>query len=85
MTSENAQRTLVLLCFRAADGHIDRYKNWCAWAFVGRASGGSDQHALAKLFYPHIDSADRVSCRPKFAGSIDPANCRSARRSGMRR
>lgn len=71
---EDAQRTVGLLRFHAAEWHIDPHKI----GVVGFSVGG---HLVANLsthfeqrLYPPVDAADRISCRPDFAVAIYPGH-----------
>jgi acetyl esterase/lipase len=71
---EDAQRTLGLVRYRAAEWHIDPHKigvigfsaggHMCAWIST------CYQHRL----YKPVDAADKVSCRPDFAMPIYPGH-----------
>jgi acetyl esterase/lipase len=74
MALEDAQRTLGLVRFHAAEWHIDTHKI----GVIGFSAGG---HLVADLCahfkkraYPVIDSADFVSCRPDFGLAIYPGH-----------
>lgn len=43
---EDAQRTMGLARFHAAEWHIDSAQNWSARIFGGRVSGGGNQHPV---------------------------------------
>ena len=66
MALEDAQRTLRLACFHAAEWHIDPHKI----GVVGFSAGGHLSAAMsnhfAKRLYPAVDAADKESCRPDF-------------------
>lgn len=71
---EDAQRTVGLLRFHAAEWHIDPHKI----GVMGFSAGG---HMVAnisthfdKRAYPPVDTADKVSCRPDFAVAIYPGH-----------
>jgi acetyl esterase/lipase len=74
MALEDAQRTLGLVRFHAADWHIDPHKI----GVLGFSSGGHLVAAMsthfAKRLYPAVDAADRESCRPDFAIAIYPGH-----------
>src|ERR1700721_2043180 len=74
MALEDAQRTVGLVRFHAAEWHIDPNKI----GVLGFSSGGHLVAAmsthLAKRFYPAIDAADKASCRPDFAVAIYPGH-----------
>jgi acetyl esterase/lipase len=71
---EEAQRTLGLVRFRAAELHIDPHKI----GVIGFSAGG---HLVAgisthfdKRLYPAVDAADKESCRPDFAVALYPGH-----------
>lgn len=70
---QDAQRALGLLCFHAAEWHIDSKRI----GIMGFSAGG-DLSALASTrfaqrTYAPADAADQASCRPAFALLIYPA------------
>ena len=73
MALEDAQRTLGLVRFHAAEWHIDPHKT----GVLGFSSGGHLSAAISTHFdkrsYPAVDAADKESCRPNFAVAIYPA------------
>jgi acetyl esterase/lipase len=74
MALEDAQRTVGLVRFHAAEWHIDPHKI----GEVGFSSGGHLSAAIsthfAKRLYPAVDAADKESCRPDFAVAIYPGH-----------
>ena len=74
MALEDAQRTMGLVRFHAAEWHIDRHKI----GVLGFSSGGHLSAAIstyfAKRLYPAVDAADKESCRPDFAVAIYPGH-----------
>jgi acetyl esterase/lipase len=74
MALEDAQRTLGLVRFHAADWHIDPRKI----GVLGFSAGGHLSVAMSvhfdKRLYPRVDEADQVSCRPDFAVAIYPGH-----------
>jgi acetyl esterase/lipase len=71
---EDAQRTLGLVRFHAAEWHIDPDKI----GVLGFSAGG---HLVAvisthfeKRLYPTTDAADKESCRPDFAVALYPGH-----------
>jgi acetyl esterase/lipase len=71
---EDAQRTLGLVRFRAAEWHIDPHKI----GVLGFSAGG---HLVANISthfqqraYAPVDAADKISCRPDFAVAIYPGH-----------
>jgi acetyl esterase/lipase len=71
---EDAQRTLGLVRFHAAEWHIDPQKI----GVLGFSAGGHLSAAISNHFdhrlYPAVDAADRESCRPDFAVPIYPGH-----------
>ncbi len=74
MALEDAQRTMGLVRFRAAEYRIDPHKI----GVLGFSAGG---HLVAdisthfdKRLYPAVDTADKVSCRPDFAVALYPGH-----------
>ncbi len=74
MALEDAQRTMGLVRFHAAEWHIDPHKI----GVLGFSAGGHLAAAIsthyAKRLYKALDSADQVSCRPDFAVPIYPGH-----------
>jgi acetyl esterase/lipase len=74
MALEDAQRTLRLVRFHAADWHIDPHKI----GVLGFSAGGHLVAATSTLFnkplYPPVDAADKESCRPDFAVALYPGH-----------
>jgi acetyl esterase/lipase len=71
---EDAQRTVGLVRFHAAQWHIDSHKI----GVLGFSAGGHLVAAISvhfeKRLYPFVDAADKESCRPDFAVSIYPGH-----------
>src|SRR5664279_5487938 len=71
---EDAQRTVGLVRFHAAERHIDPHKI----GVLGFSAGGHLSAAIsthfARRLYPPQDAADKVSCRPDFAVPIYPGH-----------
>jgi acetyl esterase/lipase len=71
---QDAQRTLGLVRFHAAEWHIDPRKI----GVIGFSAGGHLVTATSTHFdkrsYPLIDAADKVSCRPDFAIALYPGH-----------
>src|SRR2546425_7854746 len=74
MALEDAQRTVGLVRFHAAEYHIDPHKI----GVLGFSAGG---HLVAdisthfdKRLYPAVDAADTESCRPDFAVALYPGH-----------
>jgi acetyl esterase/lipase len=74
MALEDAQRTVGLVRFHAAEWHIDPHKI----GVLGFSAGGHLSAAIsthfAKRLYPAVDAADKESCRPDFAVPIYPGH-----------
>jgi acetyl esterase/lipase len=74
MALEDAQRTVGLVRFHAADWHIDPHKI----GVLGFSAGGHLVAAMSTHFehrlYPAVDAADKESCRPDFAVAIYPGH-----------
>ena len=71
---EDAQRTVGLVRFHAAEWHIDPHKI----GVLGFSAGG---HLVANISthfaqraYAPVDAADKLSCRPDFAVAIYPGH-----------
>jgi acetyl esterase/lipase len=71
---EDAQRTLGLVRFHAAEWHIDPHKI----GVLGFSAGGHMVAAMSVHFerrlYRGVDAADKESCRPDFAVAIYPGH-----------
>jgi acetyl esterase/lipase len=71
---EDAQRTLSLVRFHAAEWQIDPHKI----GVIGFSAGGHLVTAVSTHFdhraYPAMDAADRESCRPDFAIACYPGH-----------
>ncbi|HEY3989652.1 MAG TPA: alpha/beta hydrolase [Acidobacteriaceae bacterium] len=74
MALEDAQRTVGLVRFHAAEWHIDPHKI----GVLGFSAGGHLVAAMSTHFaqrlYPAVDAADQESCRPDFAVAIYPGH-----------
>jgi len=74
MALEDAQRTLGLVRYHAAEWHIDPHKI----GVLGFSAGGHLAAAMSVHFehrlYPAVDAADKESCRPDFAVAIYPGH-----------
>jgi acetyl esterase/lipase len=74
MALEDAQRTLGLVRFHAAEWQIDPQKI----GVLGFSSGGHLVAAMSNHYatrlYPAVDAADQESCRPDFAVAIYPGH-----------
>jgi acetyl esterase/lipase len=71
---EDAQRTVGLVRFHAAEWNIDPHKI----GVLGFSAGGHLVAAMSVHFehrlYPAVDAADKESCRPDFAVAIYPGH-----------
>ncbi|UCD52314.1 MAG: alpha/beta hydrolase, partial [Phycisphaerales bacterium] len=71
---QDAQRTVGLVRFRAAEWHIDPHKI----GVIGFSAGGHMVAAMSTRFdkrlYPAVDAADKESCRPDFAIALYPGH-----------
>jgi acetyl esterase/lipase len=71
---EDAQRTLGLVRFHAAEWHIDPHKI----GVLGFSAGGHLAAAMSVHFqqrlYSAVDAADKESCRPDFAVALYPGH-----------
>ena len=71
---EDAQRTVGLVRFHAAEWHIDAHKI----GVLGFSAGGHMVAAMSTHFghrlYPAVDAADKESCRPDFAVALYPGH-----------
>lgn len=74
MALEDAQRTISLVRFHAAEWHIDPHKI----GVLGFSAGGHLVAATSvhfdKRLYADIDKADQQSCRPDFAVALYPGH-----------
>ena len=74
MALEDAQRTVGLVRFHAAEWHIDPHKiGVLGFSAGGHLSAAMSTH-FAKRLYPAVDAADKESCRPDFAVAIYPGH-----------
>jgi acetyl esterase/lipase len=71
---DDAQRTISLVRFHAAEWHIDPRKI----GVLGFSAGGHLVAATSvhfgKRLYPPVDAADKESCRPDFAVALYPGH-----------
>jgi len=71
---QDAQRTLSLVRFHAAEWHVDPHKI----GVIGFSAGGHMVTATSTRFdkrsYPPVDAADKESCRPDFAIAVYPGH-----------
>jgi acetyl esterase/lipase len=74
MALEDAQRTVGLVRFHAAEWHIDPHKiGVLGFSAGGHLSAAMSAH-FAKRLYPAVDAADKEGCRPDFAVVIYPGH-----------
>lgn len=74
MALQDAQRTVGLVRFHAAEWHIDPHKI----GVLGFSAGGHMVAAISTHFehrlYAAVDAADKESCRPDFAVALYPGH-----------
>lgn len=71
---EDAQRTLGLVRFHAAEWHIDPHKiGVLGFSAGGHLVAAMSTHFLRRL-YRAVDAADSVSCRPDFGVALYPGH-----------
>jgi acetyl esterase/lipase len=74
MALEDAQRTVGMVRFHAAEWHIDPHKI----GVLGFSAGGhlvaSISTHFEKRLYPTVDDADKESCRPDFGVALYPGH-----------
>jgi len=77
---DDAQRTVGLVRFHAAEWHIDPHKI----GVLGFSAGGHRVAAMSthfeKRLYSAVDAAGKESCRPDFAVALYPGFWRSPRK-----
>jgi len=74
MALEDAQRTVGLVRFHAAQWHIDPHKiGVLGFSAGGHLSAAMSTHFKTRL-YPAVDAADKESCRPDFAVVLYPGH-----------
>jgi len=74
MALEDAQRTVGLVRFHAAEWNIDPHKiGVLGFSAGGHLVAAMSNHFLNRL-YPAVDEADKESCRPDFAVAIYPGH-----------
>ena len=78
---EDAQRTVGLVRFHAAEWHVDPHRI----GVLGFSAGGHLVAAVSVHFqqrlYRGVDAADKESCRPDFAVAVYPGHLSLARNS----
>jgi acetyl esterase/lipase len=79
MALQDAQRTVGLVRFHAAEHHIDPHKIGVLGFSAGGYLAADISTNYRKRLYPAVDAADKVSCRPDFAVVIYPGHLRTSR------
>jgi len=74
MALEDAQRTVGLVRFHAAQYHIDPHKIGVLGFSAGRHLSAAISTHWDKRLYPALDAADEESCRPDFAVTLYPGH-----------
>src|SRR5258708_6800179 len=74
MALEDAQRTVGLVRFRAAEYGIDPHKVGVLGFSAGGHLGANISTHFDKRLYPAVDAADKISCRPDFAVALYPGH-----------
>ena len=79
MALQDAQRTVGLVRFHAAEWHIDPHKiGVLGFSAGGHLSAAMSTHFAQRVYRP-VDAADKESCRPDFAVVLYPGICRLPR------
>ena len=81
MALEDAQRTVGLVRFHAAEWHIDPHKIGVLGFSAGGYLAAQMSTHFAQRLYPAVDAADAESCRPDFAVAIYPGHLSLAENS----
>jgi len=71
---QDAQRTLGLVRFHAAEWHIDPHKIGVLGFSAGGHMVATTSTHFEKRLYPAVDAADKESCRPDFAVALYPGH-----------
>jgi acetyl esterase/lipase len=74
MALEDAQRTVGLVRFHAAEYHIDTHKIGVLGFSAGGHLAADISTHFEKRLYPAVDAADKESCRPDFAVVLYPGH-----------
>src|SRR6266516_1639927 len=74
MALEDAQRTVGLVRFHAAEYHIDPHKIGVLGFSAGGHLAADISTHFEKRLYPAVDAADKESCRPDFAVALYPGH-----------
>ena len=74
MALQDAQRTVGLVRFHAAEWHIDPHKiGVLGFSAGGHLSAAMSTHFAQRVYRP-VDAADKESCRPDFAVVLYPGH-----------
>jgi len=74
MALEDAQRTVGLVRFHAAEWHVDPHKiGVLGFSAGGHLAAAMSTHIEKRLYLPQ-DAADKESCRPDFAVALYPGH-----------
>jgi|SRR5689334_7161559 len=71
---EDAQRTMGLVRFHAAEWHIDPHKIGVLGFSAGGYLAAEISTDFERRLYAPVDAADKESCRPDFAVEIHPGH-----------
>ena len=71
---EDAQRTVRLVRFHAAEWGIDPHKIGVLGFSAGRHLVAAVSTLFRKRLYAAVDAADEVSCRPDFGVALHPGH-----------
>jgi len=74
MALEDAQRTVGLVRFHAAEWHVDPHKIGVLGFSAGGHLSATISNHFEKRLYPPVDDADKEGCRPDFAVVIYPGH-----------
>lgn len=74
MALEDAQRTVGLVRYHAAQWHVDPHKIGVLGFSAGGGIVADISNHFEKRLYSPVDAADRLSCRPDFAVAIYPGH-----------
>lgn len=74
MALEDAQRTMGLVRYHAAEWGVDPDKIGVLGFSAGGGMVGNISNHFTERVYPVMDAADRVSCRPDFAVGVYPGH-----------
>jgi acetyl esterase/lipase len=74
MALQDAQRTLRLVRFHAAEWHIDPHKIGVMGFSAGGHMAADTSTRFDERLYSAVDEADKESCRPDFAVALYPGH-----------